>query len=167
MCRYHDNLIHADKLVARDKRWKHINYDYSDDESFDESESLEQFLSYRPPSTRLILHPPSVDLEWNIRDAHDLMNHICHIILAVEKNPRYAELYDFLEKKEIYFALYKELGELMDKHKFEKHAERYAFLEDSDEPYGDQTDLHFHNYLLHADLLVARDNAWRRVLLHD
>jgi len=167
VCLYHDKLIHADKLVARDKTWKHINYDYSDDESFDESESLEQFLSYRPPSTRLILHPPSVDLEWNIRNANDLMNHVCHIILAVENNPRYAELYDFLKKKEIYLALYKELGELMDKYKFEKHAERYAFLENSDEPYGDQTVLHFHDHLIHADFLVARDNEWRNVLLYE
>lgn len=61
--------------------------------------SLEQFLSYRPPSYKKILHPPSVDLEWNIRDAHDLMNHVCHIVLAVEKNPRYTELCDFLKKR--------------------------------------------------------------------
>jgi len=162
VCLYHDKLIHADKLIARDKTWKRINYDYSDDES----ESLEQFLSYRPPSTRLILHPLSVDLEWNMRDAHDLMNHVCHIILAVEKNKRYAELHEFLKKKEIYLALYKELGELMDKYKYEKH-ERYAFLENSDEPYGDQTVLHFHDHLIHADLLVARDNGWRAVLLDE
>lgn len=33
-CHYHQTLIHADKLVARDETWKHINYDYSDDEEF-------------------------------------------------------------------------------------------------------------------------------------
>ena len=164
---YKNNLEHADKLVERDLTWKNIYYEYSDDEVDLEDSALEQFLSYRPPSYRKILHPPSVDLEWNIRDAHDLMNHVCHIILAVEKNKRYAELYDFLKKKEIYLALYKELGELMDKYKFEKHAERYAFLEDSDEPYGDQTVLHFHDHLIHADFLVARDNEWRAVLLHE
>lgn len=128
--------------------------------------SLEQFLSYRPPSYRKILHPLSVDLEWNIRDAHDLINHVCHIIIAVEKNKRYTELYDFLKKKEIYLALYKELGELMDKYKFEKHAERYAYVEDLAH-LGDQTILHFHDHLIHADLLVARDNGWRAVLLDE
>jgi hypothetical protein len=129
--------------------------------------SLEQFLSYRPPSSRKILHAPSVDLEWNVTDAYDLMDHVCHIIIVLEKNKRYSELSNFLEKKETYLTLHKELEALMDKHHYRKSAERYAFLEDSDEPYGDQTDLHFHNYLLHADLLVARDNAWRRVLLHE
>jgi hypothetical protein len=166
LCQYENILNHADKLVARDRTWKHITYDYSDDESFDESESLEQFLSYRPPSYRKILHPLSVDLAWNIRDAHDLMDHVCHIILAVEKNPRYTKLYDFLEKKEIYLALYKELDELMDKYNLKKSVGQYEFLENS-EPYGDQTLLHFHDHLVAADFLVARDNQWRFVLLRE
>jgi len=50
----------------------------------------------------------------------------------------------------------------MDKYKFEKH-ERYEFLEKS----GDQTVLYFHDYLIHADKLVARDNSWRDVLLDE
>lgn len=29
---YEDYLQHADKLVARDSTWKHIYYDYSDEE---------------------------------------------------------------------------------------------------------------------------------------
>jgi hypothetical protein len=128
--------------------------------------SLEQFLSYRPPSYWKILHAPSVDLEWNLVDAHDLMDHVCHIMTVLEKNKRYYKLYDFLEKKETYLTLRSELKELMDKHHFKANV-NYAFLDDSDEPYGDQTIWHFHNYLIHADLLVARDHAWRDVLLHD
>ena len=129
--------------------------------------SLEQFLSYRPPSSRKILHALSVDLEWNVVDAYDLMEHVCHIIIVLEKNKRYSKLSNFLEKKETYLELRKELEELMDKHHFKKYIGRYAFLDNSDEPYGDQTVLHFHDYLKHADLLVARDNAWRHVLLHE
>ena len=129
--------------------------------------SLEQFLRYRPPSSRKILHDLSVDLEWNVVDAYDLMEHVCHIIIVLEKNKRYSELSNFLEKKETYLELRKELEELMDKHHYKKPVGRYAFLDDSDEAYGDQTDLHFHNFLKHADLLVARDNTWRRVLLHE
>jgi hypothetical protein len=128
--------------------------------------SLEQFLSYRPPSYWKILHAPSVDLEWNIKDAYDLMDHVCHIIIVLEKN-RYSELCDFLEKKETYLTLRSELEELMDKHQLRKEIGQYAFLDNSDEPYGDQTDLHFHYHLLHADFLVARDNTWRRVLLRE
>jgi hypothetical protein len=127
--------------------------------------SLEQFLSYRPPSYRKILHELSVDLEWNVVDAYDLMDHVCHIIIVLEKN-RYSELCDFLEKKETYLELHKELEELMDKHHFKKHG-HYAFLDNSDEPYGDQTVLHFHYHLIHADKLVARDHAWKNVLLRE
>lgn len=97
--------------------------------------SLEQFHSYRPPSSRKILHALSVDLEWNVVDAYDLMEHVCHIITVLEKNKRYYELYDFLEKKETYLELRKELEELMDKHHFRKDIGRYAFLDDTDEPY--------------------------------
>jgi hypothetical protein len=129
--------------------------------------SLEQFLSYRPPSSRKILHELSVDLEWNVKDAYDLMEHVCHIIIVLEKNKRYSELCDFLKKKETYLELRKELEELMDKHHFRKNVGRYEYLDDSDEPYGDQTDLHFEDFLIHADLLVARDNAWRHVLLRE
>ena len=129
--------------------------------------SLEQFLSYRPPSSRKILHALSVDLEWNVVDAYDLMEHVCHIIIVLEKNKRYSKLSNFLEKKETYLELRNELEELMDKHHYRKQVGHYAYLDNSDEPYGDQTDLHFHNFLKHADLLVARDNAWRRVLLHE
>ena len=129
--------------------------------------TLEKFLSRRIPSSRKILHEPSVDLEWNVGEAYDLMEHVCHIIIVLEKNKRYSELSNFLEKKEIYLKLRNELEELVDKHHFRKQVGRYAFLDNSDEAYGDQTDLHFHNYLKHADLLVAHDIAWRRVLLHD
>jgi hypothetical protein len=130
--------------------------------------SLEEFLSYRPPSYKKILHPPSVDLEWNIVDAHDLMDHVCHVIHVLEKG-RYPVLHDFLEKKEIYLALYKELDELMDKYKFEKPVGRYEYLKDLkySDPYGDQTALYFHDLLIHADLIVARDNSWRDVLLYE
>ena len=128
--------------------------------------SLEEFLSYRPPSNRKILHALSVDLEWNIVDAYTLMEHVCGIISSIEKNQRYSKLNCYLEKKETYLALHKELGELMDKHNFKKHNRSYAFLEE-DEAYGDQTILHYWDHLEHADMLVARDNAWRDIFHYD
>ena len=129
--------------------------------------SLEDFLRYRPPSNRKILHDLSVDLEWNIVDAFTLMEHVCGILLSVEKNQRYAELNCYLEKKETYLTLHKELEELMDKYKFKKHKGYYAFLENTDEAYGDQTVLHYWDHLKHADKLVARDNAWRYIFHMD
>jgi len=129
--------------------------------------SLEEFLSYRHPSHKKILHDLSVDLEWNIVDAYTLMEHVLCILLSVEKNNRYAELNCSLEKKETYLALHEELGELMDKHKFRKHTGNYAFLEHTDEAYGDQTILHYWDHLEHADMLVARDNAWINIFHSD
>jgi hypothetical protein len=90
------------------------------------------------------------------------MEHVFYIMLSVEKNQRYAELNCYLEKKETYLALHEELGELMD-----KHNRRYAFLENTDEAYGDQTVLHYWDHLKHADKLVARDNAWRYIFHSD
>ena len=95
------------------------------------------------------------------------MEFVLHIILAIEKNKRYAELNCFLEKKGTYLALHEELGELMDKYKFIKNVGRYNGLEDEDEAYGDQTELHYWDHLEHADMLVARDNAWRNILLYE
>jgi hypothetical protein len=95
------------------------------------------------------------------------MDHVCHIIPVLEKNKRYAVLFEFLEKKDTYLKLHKELDDLMDTHKYRKSIGRYKYLEHEVEPYGDQTVLHFHDYLIHADKLVARDHRWRDVLLHE
>jgi len=129
--------------------------------------SLEQFLYYRAPSNKKILHAPSVDLEWNLKNAHDLMDNVCNILPVLAKNKRYAVLSKFLENKETYLELFNELGDLMDKHNFDKHVGRYTDLEDTDEPYGDQTDLHFDQVLRYADMLVARDQGWRSVFTYD
>ena len=128
--------------------------------------SLEEFLSYRPPSSRLILHSPLVDLEWNIVDAYHLIDYVCYIMTLVENDEtdKYIELYDFLEKKETYLELYKDLDELMDKHKFPKNNRQYG---EYSEEYFDQYILHYWDNLEHADMLVARDNRWREVLLHE
>jgi len=129
--------------------------------------TLEEFLSYRRPSYKNILHHPSVDLEWNIVEAYDLIEHVLHILPSIEKNKRYAKLNCFLEKKESYLALHKELGELMDKYNFRKPVGKYDGLKDMDEAYGDQTVLYYWDHLEHADMLVARDNAWLGILLDD
>jgi len=130
--------------------------------------SLEAFLSYRPPSYYKILHPPSVDLEWNVTDARDLMNYVLHILTMIEKDVRYEKLYDFLEKKETYISLYKELDDLYDKimnHRVKESI--YEGLESSDVSQGTQTLSHYYNYLLHADFLVARDHKWRKIFLYN
>jgi len=125
--------------------------------------SLEEFLSYRPPSNRKILHDRSVDLEWNVTDARDLMDFVLHILPIIEKDKRYAKLYDFVAKKENYLSLYKELDELYDKIITNPRFKGTNIYED---PEGDKT-IFYHNHLIHADLLVARDNAWRNVLIYD
>jgi len=122
--------------------------------------SLEEFLSYRPPSYKKILHHPSVDLEWNIVDAYHLIDTVCYIMSLLENDEKgeYIKLYDYLEKKEAYLALHEELCELMDKHKFPRHTQYKEFPE-----YEDQVLLHYWDHLEHADMLVARDNAWREI----
>jgi len=125
--------------------------------------SLEEFLSYRPFSYKKILHEPSVDLEWNIVDAYDLIDYVLHILPIIEKNKRYSKLYDFVAKKETYLSLYKELDELYDKIITNPRFKGTNIYEERE---GDQT-IFYHNHLIHADFLVARDNAWRNILLYE
>ena len=127
--------------------------------------SLEEFLSYRPLSYKKILHPPSVDIEWNIVDAYHLIDYVCFIISLIEKDEKdeYIDLYGYLDKKEIYYELHKELSELMNKHNFPKHNRHYVEYEEK----FDQYISHYWDNLEHADMLVARDNAWRNIFNHE
>ena len=79
---------------------------------------MEEFLSQRIPSYKKILHPPSVDREWNLKNAHILISHACYIVTLLEKG-EYPELYDFLKKKESYLEVLKELDVLVDKYNYE------------------------------------------------
>ena len=130
--------------------------------------SLEEFLSYRPPSYYKILHPPSVDLEWNVTDARDLIGHVLHILPIIEKDKKYVVLYEFVKKKETYLALFKELDELYDKIKHPDFKRDVGGYESDyvDDQY-DQKLCYYHDLLIHADFLVARDHAWRKIILHD
>ncbi len=128
--------------------------------------SLEEFLSYIPPSYKTVLHTLSVNLEWNIVDAYQLIDYVCYIMTLLENDDegKYTDLYGFLEKKETYLELHKDLDELMDKYKFIKSDKDYG---NYSEVYNEQLILHYFDNLEHADMLVARDNAWRNILLYD
>ena len=119
--------------------------------------SLEQLLSRRLPSSRKILHPPSVDREWNIKNAHELISHACHIITLVEKG-KYTELSSYLKKKESYLELLKELDTLADKYNLRDCVVYTHFEPDDDD--SDQMICYYAEQLEYADKLLARDKTW-------
>ena len=133
---------------------------------------MEDFLSKRIPSYKKVLHSPSVDREWNLINAHELISHACYIVTRLEKG-EYPELYDFLEKKESYLEVLKELDVLMDKYNLIHPCKFESTEENNYEPMctkeewlsdRDQTLCHYHHQLLHADRLMALDDAWRGCL---
>ncbi len=140
---------------------------------------MEDFLSKRIFSYKKVLHPPSVDREWNLIDAHELISHACYIVTLLEKG-EYPELYNFLEKKESYLELLKELNVLVNKYNLK--AGQYHFRKSTDEEiFSDyepiwrkkeewlsdcrgQTLCYYNDQLIHADKLVACDDTWRGCL---
>ena len=140
---------------------------------------MEAFLSKRIPSCKKVLSPPSVDREWNLKDAHQLISHACYIVTRLEKG-EYPDLCDFLKKKESYLELLKEVDVLVDKYNLK--AGPYHFRESTDEEIlsdykpiwrtkeewlidcRNQTLCYYHDQLIHADKLVACDDTWRGCL---
>jgi hypothetical protein len=135
--------------------------------------SLEKLLSRAHPTS----FDRSIDRQWNIQNAYLLIKDAFYILNLVEndKQKKYTQLYEFLDRKETYLELLKELDELVDKYKLRnwiKDRERhYDFLGDSLEPtdtFYDKDDLdqvvcHYHDTLIHADKLVARDITWKHI----
>jgi hypothetical protein len=140
---------------------------------------MEAFLSQRIPSWKKVLSPPSVDREWNLIDAHELISRACYIVTRLEKG-EYPELYNFLEKKESYLELLKEINVLVNKYNLK--AGPYHFRESTDEEIirdykpiwhtkeewlsdcRNQTLCYYADQLEHADRLMARDDTWRGYL---
>lgn len=129
---------------------------------------MEEFLSKRRPSYKKVLHPPSVDREWNLKDAHE-----CYIVTLLEKG-NYPELYDFLKKKESYLELLKELDVLLEKYNLKIHPYHFESTDEDCTPIWrtreeylsdcrGQTLCHYHDQLEHADKLIALD-TWRGCL---
>ena len=118
--------------------------------------SLEALLSKRIPSSRLLLHPPSVDREWNIKNAHELISHACHIMTLVEKG-KYTKLSAYLEKKDSYLELLKELNKLADKYNLRVYTH---FEPDEYKDESGQMICYYAEQLEYADKLLARDKTW-------
>jgi hypothetical protein len=139
------------------------------DEIFFIKMSLEQFLT-RAPS----LHH-SIDTKWNIQNAYNLIEYACYTLTVLEndKKKRYTQLYDFLDKKETYLELHKELDVLVNKHNLrecvDNLSDRKDYLEDNaeDDIYYEQNRSHimyyYKNNLEHADKLVERDLTWKNI----
>jgi len=107
--------------------------------------SLEEFLTN--PTNSLDTY---TELTWNIKNAHYLISHACHIMTLVEKG-KYNELSAYLEKKESYLELLKELDVLTDKYNLHIEPDEYK----------DTGQMICHYTLLeYADKLMARDETW-------
>ena len=134
--------------------------------------SLERLLSRAHPCSL----DRSVDREWKVQNAYELIKHVCFILTLLEndKNKRYTALYTFLDKKETYLALLKELDELVDKYNLRNwikdREKNYVDLGDYEDPNDEyyeenlnQVECHYHDILIHADKLVARDETWKHI----
>ena len=124
--------------------------------------SLEQLLSRAHPCSL----DRSIDREWNIQNAYVLIKEACYILSLLEndKKKKYTILYSFLDRKEIYLELLKELDELVDKYNLRN------WIKDRELPQPkyykknlEQVMLNFNKTLIHADKLVARDIRWKHI----
>jgi hypothetical protein len=131
--------------------------------------SLEKLLSRAHPTSL----NRSIDREWNIQNAYELIKHACFILSLLEndKKKRYTELYTFLDKKETYLALLKEVDVLVDKYNLRNWIkDRESNFTDWDVDPNDeykqelnQVLCHYYDTLIHADKLVARDRTWKHI----
>ena len=131
--------------------------------------SLEKFLSRAHPCSL----DRSIDREWNVHNAYDLMKEVCFILTLLENDKKkiYTHMYTFLDKKETYLALLEEVEVLVDKYNLRnwiKDRERHYFdltetVDPNDEGELGQIVCHYHHTLIHADKLVARDRTWKHI----
>jgi hypothetical protein len=135
--------------------------------------SLEKFLSRAHPCSL----DRSIDREWNVHNAYDLMKEVLFILTLLENDKKkiYTHMYTFLDKKETYLALLEEVEVLVDKYNLRnwiKDRERH-YVELTDNVDLDPNDdyeqdieqivCHYHHTLIHADKLVARDRTWKHI----
>ena len=143
-------------------------------------ESKNNFIFLLTMNLEEFLNPP--DNSWHIQQAHQLISHACHMVTLLEKG-QYSELSEFLEKKESYLAVLKELELLVDKYNLRKWIHPYGFCDEpTDEKLLRDVEFNFrtkeewisdsleqdllyrHDQLVHADKLVAHDYDWRQCL---
>jgi len=132
---------------------------------------MEALLRQRRPSNYRILHPPCVDFEWNLKDAHRLIQFAVFIMSQVEEY-KYEMLRDYLKKKDTYLETLKVLDKLMEEHHFESRNVDFTEEDSIDsihfgftkeelmELKRDQTLCHYVYTLEFADKLVALDPIW-------
>jgi hypothetical protein len=140
------------------------------DEYFFSKMSLEKFLSRAHPCSL----DRSIDREWNVQNAYELMKEVCFILTLLENDKKkiYTHMYTFLDKKETYLALLEEVEVLVDKYNLRNWIKdremTYVDLTDNVDPNDDEQDVdqivcHYHHTLIHADKLVARDRTWKHI----
>ena len=118
--------------------------------------SLEQFLS----KARDASFTPSVDRDWNIQNAYNMICYVLHILTILEKDQRYSILCIHFDKKESYLALQKELDVLVDKYNLRNWVQN-EYIE---EEFSPQLICQYDDYLRHADKLAAQDSRWKDIL---
>ena len=112
--------------------------------------------------------------QWHVRDAYHLIHWACNILTFLEsqqetyahadavtkKRERHSEQYHFLERKEIFNELHKELDLLVDKLGLRENLN----VQDSGSETEEEEDLYdvlkYKRILEDADKLVARDINW-------
>ena len=128
--------------------------------------SLEQFLKIRW-------------YEWHVRDAYHLIHWSCYILTFLEKQKetyahadavtkkreRHSEQYHFLDRKETFAELHKELDSLVDKLGIRENLNVQSSGSESEEE-EEEEDLYnvlkYKRILEDSDKLVARDITWSK-----
>ncbi len=126
--------------------------------------SLEQFLKIRW-------------YEWHVRDAYHLIHWACNILTFLErqqetyanadavtkKRERHSEQYHYLERKEVFNELHKELDSLVDKLGLRENLNVQSSGSESESEEEDLYDvLKYKRILEDSDKLVARDINWSK-----
>ena len=130
--------------------------------------TLEKLLSRAHPCSL----DRSIDREWKIQNAYELIKDAFFILSLLEndKNKIYTQLYEFLDKKETYLELLKELDELVDKYNLRNFIKERNYVDCHEDPTDeyykenlDQVVCHYHDTLIHVDKLVSRDSTWKHI----
>ena len=116
--------------------------------------------------------------EFHVRDAYHLIHWACNILTFLErqqetyahadavtkKRERHSEQYHYLERKEIFNELHKELDALVDKLGLRENL--FAQSSDSESDSEEEEDLYdvlkYKRILEDSDKLVARDITWSK-----
>lgn len=110
--------------------------------------------------------------QWHVRDAYHLIHWACYILTFLEKQKetyavtkkreRHSEQYHFLDRKEIFNELHKELDSLVDKIGIRENLNVQNSGSESEEEEDLYDVLKYKRILEDSDKLVARDINWSK-----